>query len=84
MLAWEITIEDIALVTDAHELELTEEVLDEIHSKLDHDSIIQGLLYFCDMEVQTASMLEDIEKQLIEIGNLVTSNKKFAMENNGE
>ena len=66
--AWETSPDDVLTVLDAHGIEKTEEELEALCDGLDHDAIENGVLYFCNMEAQTDSMLEDIEQQLRDQG----------------
>ena len=66
MIAWEVTEEDVKTVVDAHDLNMTEEQISDVLDELDHDSIIEGLLCYTNMEDQTNSMLDDIENYFIE------------------
>lgn len=66
MTAWEITPDDVESVLLAHHIKVTPERLAEIHGDLDHDAIIDNLLYFTDFDNQVDSMYEDIEAELIE------------------
>jgi len=76
MSAWETTIDDIQIVTDAHGLNLSQDQIEEIHGNLNHDVIESGVLFYNDMDDQIDSMLEDIEDQLITSGILPKNTEK--------
>ncbi len=56
-------------------LTVDEEKLNEIHGELDCDLI--DVSYYCEMEDQTASALDDIEDQLMEKGIIPQGQKLF-------
>jgi hypothetical protein len=68
--AWEIRTDDVATVLNAHGIKHTEASLEQILDDLDHDAIIDGVLYYVSMEAQTDSMLHDIEHHLIGNGTI--------------
>ena len=76
--AWETTTDDVQTVLEAHGVSLSYEQLEEIHGSLDHEDIQSGVLYFVTMEVQTQSMLSDIEDHLMREG-IIQGEKKFVI-----
>lgn len=64
--AWETTEDDVSQVLNSHGIHVPPERLTEIHGEIDCDAIEEGVLYFTDMDKQIASMLSDIEDQLME------------------
>lgn len=76
--AWETTTDDVQTVLDAHGVSVSFEQLEEIHGSLDHEDIEAGVLYFVTMDVQTASMLSDIEDHLMREG-IIQGEKKFVI-----
>jgi len=77
--AWETTTDDVLTVLNGHGIKVSAERLEEIHGDLDHDAIEEGVLYYCSMDAQTNSMLDDIENQLMESGVIPKGDKKFVM-----
>jgi len=79
-LAWETTTEDLKTVLDAHGVSNSEtELEDWLDEHIDTDLIEENLLYYTDMEIQTDSMLSDIEDQLMEAGVIPKNDKKFTV-----
>ena len=79
-LAWETTTEDLKTVLDAHGVSNSEtELEDWLDEHIDTDLIEENLLYYTDMEIQTDSMLSDIEDQLMETGVIPKNDKKFTV-----
>jgi hypothetical protein len=80
MTAWETTNEDVGTVLDAHDVYKTYgdiETMLDADCIIDHDVIEKGVLHYADMDDQTASMLSDIEDQLMEAGVIPKGEKKF-------
>ncbi len=75
--AWETTTDDVLLVLNRYDVTVTDERLKELHEGLDFDAIERGLLNYCNMDAQTSSMLEDIEKYLMEQGVIPKGEPKF-------
>jgi enamine deaminase RidA (YjgF/YER057c/UK114 family) len=73
--AFEISVEDVGNVLDAHRIGYD---ADELHGNLDHDAIEEAALWGDNMEEQTNYAYQEIEKQLKEIGLLgVSIESKF-------
>lgn len=75
-LAWEITLDDVQVVADQHDVKLDDDRAQELCNRLDHDAIINGLLDYCDFDDQVESMCDDIEDRLLE-WNVVSGNKVY-------
>jgi ribosomal protein L12E/L44/L45/RPP1/RPP2 len=77
MTAWETTTDDINIVLNAYGVKVSEAKLQEIHGDLDHDDIEAGVMYYDTIEVQTASMLSDIEDHLMAAEIIPNGPKQF-------
>lgn len=75
--AWETTVDDVNTVLNRYGVTVTPERLAELHEGLDLDAIEEGLLHYCNMDAQTSSMLDDIEKFLMEEGVIPKGEPKF-------
>lgn len=68
--AWETTEDDVFNVLNSHGV--TSNIDDDIVRKcldgLDHDSIVESVLHYSDMDDQSSACLKEVEKQLIEKG----------------
>jgi hypothetical protein len=73
-MAWEVTLDDIEHVLDAHGMgERAQEIYDEFD---DQYRVEKAVLYFTDMDDQTAAANSEIEDILMEAG-VITGEKKF-------
>lgn len=77
MSAWEVTIDDLRNVLNRHKIQLSEDRVQELYDGLDHEGIEVGVLAYTNMADQTASMLEDIERYLIEEGVIPADKAKI-------
>lgn len=67
--AWQTTDEDIMNVMARHGVELDEEEIEFILSRLDHDAIERAALFGDEIEDQTGYAYDEIDKQIHD-GNL--------------
>jgi hypothetical protein len=79
--AFEFTSEDIVTILRAHDTEITIHQLAEIHSILDHDSIVRSALQYNDPDMQLKSALSQAEDLMIMDGLFITEPKKFHVDN---
>jgi hypothetical protein len=77
--AFEVTKDDILIVLQAHDTKLTDEQLEEVHSDLDIELIVNSCLGHVNFEDQTACMLAEIEYQMIASGMYITEPYRFPM-----
>lgn len=75
--AWETTEDDVSQVLASHGIHVTPERLTEIYEEIDCAAIESGVLYFTNMDNQIASMLSDIEDQLMVAGIIPKQLKLF-------
>lgn len=75
--AFEFTSEDIVTILRAHDTEITIQQLAEIHSQLDHDSIVRSALQYDDLDIQLKSALSQAEDLMIMDGLHITEPKRF-------
>ena len=75
--AFEFTSEDIVTILRAHDTEITIQQLAEIHSQLDHDSIVRSALQYDDLDIQLKSALSQAEDLMIMDGLYITEPKRF-------
>ena len=75
--AFEFTSEDIVTILRAHDTEITIQQLAEIHSQLDHDSIVRSALQYDDFDIQLKSALSQAEDLMIMDGLHITEPKRF-------
>jgi len=75
--AFEFTSEDIVTILRAHDTNITIQQLAEIHSQLDHDSIVRSALQYDDPNMQLKSALSQAEDLMIMDGLYITEPKKF-------
>lgn len=75
--AFEFTSEDIVTILRAHDTEITIQQLAEIHSQLDHDSIVRSALQYDDPDMQLKSALSQAEDLMIMDGLHITEPKRF-------
>jgi len=80
MCAWEVTADDVQTVLERHIIKVDEDKLQDIFDHLDHDAIVSGVLHYTDFDAQVASMLDDIENQLMERGIIPAVPKQFICE----
>jgi len=75
--AWETTTEDVRRVLDNMQegADLTDEQVDEIHTRLDHDAIEKAALYGDDMLEQCDYADKEIEEQIFD-GDLIAEVSK--------
>jgi len=62
---WEVTGDDVRIVTDRHGLDLDDYTIAQINDELDTSVIEIGVSYYTEMDDQQASVLSDIEDHLI-------------------
>ena len=79
--AFEFTSEDIVTILRAHDTEITIHQLAEIHSILDHDSIVRSALQYNDPDMQLKSAQSQAEDLMIMDGLFITEPKKFHVDN---
>ena len=77
-LGYEVTVDDLWVVAQAHKLDCSEKALEELFERLDLATIEQGIYFYTSQEDQAQSMLDDIENQLIEMGLIETAKLFFA------
>ena len=75
--AFEFTSEDIVTILRAHDTDITIQQLAEIHSQLDHDSIVRSALQYDDPDMQLKSALSQAEDLMLMDGLYITEPKKF-------
>jgi len=75
--AFEFTSEDIVTILRAHDTDITIQQLAEIHSILDHDSIIRSALQYNEPDMQLKSALSQAEDLMIMDGLFITEPKRF-------
>jgi len=75
--AFEFTSEDIVTILRAHDTDITIQQLAEIHSQLDHDSIVRSALQYDDPNMQLKSALSQAEDLMIMDGLFITEPKRF-------
>jgi len=73
--AFEFTSEDIVTILRAHDTDITIQQLAEIHSQLDHDSIVRSALQYDDPNMQLKSALSQAEDLMIMDGLYITEPK---------
>ena len=78
---FEFTSEDIVTILRAHDTEITIHQLAEIHSILDHDSIVRSALQYNDPDMQLKSALSQAEDLMIMDGLSITAPKRFHVDN---
>jgi len=79
--AFDFTSEDIVTILRAHDTEITIHQLAEIHSILDHDSIVRSALQYTDPDMQLKSALSQAEDLMIMDGLYITEPKRFFVDN---
>lgn len=72
---WETTIDDVLVVLRQHDADTNH--IEEDFDGLDFDAIEKGVSHYTDLSDQTASMMSDIEDQLMKSGRIPKGRKKF-------
>ncbi len=78
-MAWEVTIDDVAIVLERHTINKTEDEISEIYSRLNFNQIEAAVLSYTIFDSQCGAMFDEIENQLMEDGVIETKEKKFKM-----
>ena len=76
-LAWDVTEDDMSTVLDGHNVSKTDDEIESLLVDVDVDTIEKNVLRYDNMEDQTASMLSDIEDQLMKASVIPKGEKKF-------
>lgn len=79
-MAYEITIDDVRIVLDRHNIEVSKERLRDIHDELDFEEIEDKVLEYTMSESQAMCAFDTIENQLMESGVITTKKKEFDWE----